>query len=153
MPIRSNLKRLVTLMLCACLLSALTSCFYYPETNKEHDETFYDMYFVEDYNLFYLDANDYDGMIKTKPDQEFDWDRLYVATIPETSEAQFVIGIRETYYITGGNSNHFCIYQSKDAPIPRKDWTFSEIKIIKNDWVGGPYRSNPNHKSYYRDSR
>lgn len=152
MPIRSNLKRLVTLMLCAlCVLSALTSCFYLPDTEEKYDVTFYDTYAVKDYNLFYLDANAHDGMIKTKSDQEYDWDRLYVATIPETSEAQFVIGIRETYYITGGNSNHFCIYQSKDAPIPRKDWTFSEIKIIKNDWVGGPSRSNPSYKSYYRD--
>ena len=152
MPIRSNLKRLVTLMLCAlCVLSALTSCFYLPDAEEKYDVTFYDTYAVKDYNLFYLDANAHDGMIKTKSDQEYDWDRLYVATIPETSEAQFVIGIRETYYITGGNSNHFCIYQSKDAPIPRKDWTFSEIKIIKNDWVGGPSRSNPNYKSYYRD--
>ena len=152
MFVRSTLKKMVTLMLCAlCVLSALTSCFYLPDTEEKYDVTFYDTYAVKDYNLFYLDANDYDGMIKTKPDQEFDWDRLYVATIPETSEAQFVIGIRETYYITGGNSNHFCIYQSKDAPIPRKDWTFSEIKIIKNDWVGGPDRCNPNYKSYYRD--
>ena len=152
MLFNSAIKKLSICITCVtCLSLVLTSCFYVPDTDAKYDVTFYDTYVVKDYNLFYLDANAYDGMIKTKSDQEFDWDRLYVATIPETSEAQFVIGIRETYYVTGGNSNHFCIYQSKDAPIPRKDWTFSEIKIIKYDLCGGPYRSNPNYKSYYRD--
>lgn len=152
MLLNSTMKKLSIYITCVtCLSLVLSSCFYVPDADAKYDASFYDTYAVKDYNLFYLDANAHDGMIKTKSDQEYDWDRLYVATIPETSEAQFVIGIRETYYITGGNSNHFCIYQSKDAPIPRKDWTFSEIKIIKNDWVGGPSRSNPNYKSYYRD--
>ena len=50
MSIRSNLKRLVTLMLCACLLSALTSCLYDPDDDGEldFDSTFYDTYFVEE---------------------------------------------------------------------------------------------------------
>lgn len=155
MLFRPTIKRLMTLMLCVlCLSSALTSCFYYPDTNGEYDETFYDTYFVEDYNLRHLDVNDWEGTIRVNSESEhnFYWDTLRVATIPYLSQYQFVVGNRMKHYVTGGKATEaLFIYQSKDAPIPRKDWTIAEIKIIPGSLNCMVNTQTPDYKTRYRN--
>ncbi len=155
MFIRSIARKLVTLMLCAlCLSSVLTSCFYYPDVNEEYDETFYDTYFVEDYNLRHLDVNDWGGSIRVRSESEhnFYWDTLRVATIPQLSADLFVVGNRMVHYVTGGRATEaLFIYQSKDAPIPREEWTIAEIRIIPGSLSCRVNTQTPDYKTNYRD--
>ena len=152
---RSIVRKLTTFIFCVlCLSSTLTSCFYYPDTNKKYDETFYDMYFVEDYNLRHWALNDWEGTIKlsSESDHNFYWDTLRVATIPQTSAELFVVGNRMVHYVTGGRATEaLFIYQSKDAPIPRKDWTIAEIKIIPGSLGCRVNTQTPDYKTHYRD--
>ena len=155
MPIRSNLKRLVTLMLCACLLSALTSCFYSPHTDGEldFDSTFYDTYFVEDYNLRHWEVNGWEDEVWVHPDEEPPhcyWDKLRVGRIPEADPSFFVFGIREEGPHIGGSYQELFIYQSKAAPIPRKDWTIAEIKIFPGVLNAQILTSSSEYKTRYR---
>ena len=155
MPIRSNLKRLVTLMLCACLLSALTSCFYYPDTDGEldFDSTFYDTYFVEDYNLRHWEVNGWEDDVRVTPDEEPPhcyWDKLRVGRIPGAEPSFFVFGIREEGPHIGGSYQELFIYQSKAAPIPRKDWTIAEIKIFPGVLDAQINTSTYEYKTCYR---
>ena len=157
MFVRSTLKRIGMLMLCAlCVLSALTSCLYLPddEGELEFDSTFYDTYFVEDYNLRHWEVNDWEGTIKlsSESDHNFYWDTLRVATIPQTSAELFVVGNRMVHYVTGGRATEaLFIYQSKDAPIPRKEWTIAEIKIIPGYLGCRVNTQTPDYKTHYRD--
>ena len=157
MFVRSTLKRIVTLMLCAlCVLSALTSCLYLPDDDGEldFDSTFYDTYFVEDYNLRHWEVNAWEGTIKlsSESDHNFYWDTLRVATIPQTSAELFVVGNRMVHYVTGGRATEaLFIYQSKDAPIPRKEWTIAEIKIIPGYLGCRVNTQTPDYKTHYRD--
>ncbi len=148
-------KRIVTIALCAlCLMLGLTSCFYYPDTNAEYDVTFYDTYFVEDYNLRHLDLNGWEGTIKlgSEADQNFYWDTLRVATIPQLSEFHFVVGNRMVHYVTGGRATEeLFVYQSKGAPIPRKEWTIAEINIIPGSLGSRVNTQTPDYKTHYRD--
>ena len=147
-------KRLFVLLLCAlCLFPTLTSCFYYPDTNEEYDETFYDTYFVEDYNLCHLNLNDREGTIQLHSDSErsYYWDTLFVATIPETSGELFVAGIRRQEALLGSSLDELFIYQSKDAPIPRKDWTISEVKIFPGSLSSTVNLQTHAYKTHYRD--
>ena len=152
---RSTLKRIMAFALCGlCLSLTLTSCFYYSDTNREYDETFYDAYFVEDYNLRHLDLNDWEGTIKpgSESDHHFYWDTLRVATIPYLSQYLFVVGNRMKHYVTGGRATEaLFIYQSKGAPIPRKDWTIAEIKIIPGSLGCRVNTQTPDYKTHYRD--
>lgn len=155
MPIRSNLKRLVTLMLCACLLSALTSCLYDPDTDGEldFDSTFYDTYFVEDYNLRHWEVNGWEDRIRVTPDEEPPhcyWNKLRVGRIPEADPSFFVFGIREEGPHIGGSYQELFIYQSKAAPIPRKDWTIAEIKIFPGVLSAQIDTSSSKYKTRYR---
>ena len=155
MPIRSNLKRLVTLMLCACLLSALTSCFYDPDDDGEldFDSTFYDTYFVEDYNLRHLEVNGWEDEVWVHPDEEPPhcyWDKLRVGRIPEADPSFFVFGIRKEGPHIGGPYQELFIYQSKAAPIPRKDWTIAEIKIFPGVLNAQIDTSTSEYKTCYR---
>lgn len=156
MPIRSNLKRLVTLMLCAlCVLSALTSCFYYPDDDGEldFDATFYDTYFVEDYNLRHWEVNGWEDDVRVTPDEEPPhcyWNKLRVGRIPEADPSFFVFGIREEGPHIGGSYQELFIYQSKAAPIPRKDWTIAEIKIFPGTLGSQISTSTSAYKTRYR---
>ena len=156
MPIRSNLKRLVTLMLCAlCVLSALTSCFYYPDDDGEldFDATFYDTYFVEDYNLRHWEVNGWEDDVRVTPDEEPPhcyWDKLRVGRIPGADPSFFVFGIREEGPHIGGSYQELFIYQSKAAPIPRKDWTIAEIKIFPGTLGSQISTSTSAYKTRYR---
>ncbi len=154
--ILTNAKRnLMMLFVCVlCLLFVLTSCFYYPDVNDEYDETFYDTYFVEDYNLRHLDVNDWGGSIRVHSESEhnFYWDTLRVATIPQTSAELFVVGNRMVHYVTGGRATEaLFIYQSKDAPIPRKEWTIAEIKIYPGSLSCIVNTQTSAYKTRYRD--
>ena len=157
MFVRSTLKKIVTLMLCAlCVLSALTSCLYLPDDDGEldFDSTFYDTYFVEDYNLRHWEVNAWEGTIKlsSESDHNFYWDTLRVATIPQTSAELFVVGNRMVHYVTGGRATEaLFIYQSKNAPIPRKEWTIAEIKIIPGYLGCRVNTQTPDYKTHYRD--
>ena len=155
MPIRSNLKRLVNLMLCACLLSALTSCLYYPDDDGEldFDSTFYDTYFVEDYNLRHWEVNGWEDEVWVHPDEEPPhcyWNKLRVGRIPEADPSFFVFGIREEGPHIGGSYQELFIYQSKAAPIPRKDWTIAEIKIFPGVLDAQIDTSTYEYKTCYR---
>ena len=154
MFVRSTLKKIVTLMLCAlCVLSALTSCLYLPddEGELEFDSTFYDTYFVEDYNLRHLDMNQSEDDVRVstggKPSRYY-WSVLRVARIPETDPDLFLLGTREKGPYIGGSQREFFIYQSLSAPIPRKDWTIADIKIFP----GALKRliSSSSYRTYYR---
>lgn len=134
---RTTVKTVLTvLLLCAvCLSSVLTSCLYLPDTDPTYDASFYDTYSVEDYNLRHLNANGWDeSVIRASSDGERKpyWDKLRVASIPDTDESLFVIGRRSTTLLPLGGAplEELFIYQSKDAPMPRLDWTVSEIKIF-----------------------
>ena len=65
-------KQIMALMLCACLLSALTSCLYYPDNDGElaFDDTFYSTYSVEDYNLRHWEVNGWEDEVRVSPDEE-----------------------------------------------------------------------------------
>ena len=152
---RSILKRFVTLMLCACLLSALTSCFYSPHTDGEldFDSTFYDTYFVEDYNLRHWEVYCWEDEVRVTPDEEPPhcyWDKLRVGRIPEADPSFFVFGIREEGPHIGGSYQELFIYQSKAAPIPRKDWTIAEIKIFPGVLDAQIDTSTYEYKTCYR---
>lgn len=155
MLVSSTLKRSVTLMLCACLLSALTSCFYSPHTDGEldFDSTFYDTYFVEDYNLRHWEVNGWEDDVRVTPDEEPPhcyWDKLRVGRIPEADPSFFVFGIREEGPHIGGSYQELFIYQSKAAPIPRKDWTIAEIKIFPGVLKAQIDTSSSKYKTRYR---
>lgn len=153
MLVRSTLKRFVTLMLCVCLLSALTSCLYDPDDDGalDFDATFYDTYFVEDYNLRHWEVNAWEDEVVVISDYEPPycyWDKLRVGRIPETDPKFFVFGIRKEGPHIGGPYQELFIYQSKSAPIPRKDWTIADIKIFP----GALKRliSSSSYRTYYR---
>ena len=156
MLVRSTLKKIVTLMLCAlCVLSVLTSCLYLPddEGELEFDSTFYDTYFVEDYNLRHWEVNDWEDEVVVISDYEPPycyWDRLLVGTIPKTDPNFFVFGIRKEGPHIGGPYQELFIYQSKAAPIPRKDWTIAEIKIFPGVLVAQINTSSSKYKTRYR---
>ena len=142
-------------MLCACLLSALTSCFYYPDDDGEldFDSTFYDTYSVEDYNLRHWEVNAWEDEVVVISDYEPPycyWDRLFVGTIPETDPNFFVFGIRKEGPHIGGPYQELFIYQSKAAPIPRKDWTIAEIKIFPGVLKAQIDTSTSAYKTCYR---
>ena len=147
-------KRIVALMLSVlCVLSALTSCLYLPddEGELEFDSTFYDTYFVEDYNLRHLDMNDWEDEVRVstggKPSRYY-WSVLRVARIPETDPDLFLLGTREKGPYIGGSQREFFIYQSLSAPIPRKDWTIADIKIFPGDLKR--LISSSSYRTYYR---
>ena len=156
MLVRSTLKKIVTLMLCAlCVLSALTSCLYLPDDEGEldFDSTFYDTYFVEDYNLRHWEVNDWEDEVVVISDYEPPycyWDRLLVGTIPKTDPNFFVFGIRKEGPHIGGSYQELFIYQSKAAPIPRKDWTIAEIKIFPGTLNSQISTSTSAYKTRYR---
>ena len=156
MFVRSTLKKIVTLMLCAlCVLSALTSCLYLPDDDGEldFDSTFYNTYFVEDYNLRHWEVNAWEDEVVVTSDYEPSycyWDRLRVGTIPETDPNFFVFGIRKEGPHIGGPYQELFIYQSKSAPIPRKDWTIAEIKIFPGTLKGNIDTSTYEYKTRYR---
>ena len=143
-------------MICVlCLSSTLTSCFYSPHTDGEldFDSTFYDTYFVEDYNLRPLEVNHWEDDVRVTPDEEPPhcyWDKLRVGRIPGADPSFFVFGIREEGPHIGGSYQELFIYQSKAAPIPRKDWTIAEIKIFPGVLDAQIDTSTYEYKTCYR---
>ena len=143
-------------MICVlCLSSTLTSCFYSPHTDGEldFDSTFYDTYFVEDYNLRHWEVNGWEDDVRVTPDEEPPhcyWDKLRVGRIPEADPSFFVFGIREEGPHIGGSYQELFIYQSKAAPIPRKDWTIAEIKIFPGVLDAQIDTSTYEYKTCYR---
>ena len=142
-----------------CLTLLLTSCisFLLPEPSK-YDETFYDDYFVEDCNLIYLNVNDWEETIfgedyvnSKGEERSHYWDRLDIASIPETDEKLFVVGKRRIFPFLPGSGLHeeLFVYQSKDAPIPRKEWTISEIIIVPGRF--GVDHTLQTHETCFRD--
>ena len=156
MLVRSTLKKFVTIMLCLlCPATALTSCLYSPDTDGEldFDSTFYDTYFVEDYNLRHWEVNGWEDDVWVHPDEEPPhcyWNKLRVGRIPEADPSFFVFGIREEGPHLGGSYQELFIYQSKAAPIPRKDWTIAEIKIFPGVLVAQIDTSSSEYKTRYR---
>ena len=150
-------KRIMALTLCTlCVLSALTSCLYLPAADDgelDFDSTFYDTYFVEDYNLRHLEVNGWEDEVWVHPDEEPPhcyWDELCVGRIPEADPKFFVFGIREEGPHIGGPYQELFIYQSKAAPIPRKDWTIAEIKIFPGVLNAQIDTSSSKYKTRYR---
>ena len=150
-------KRIMALTLCTlCVLSALTSCLYLPAADDgelDFDSTFYDTYFVEDYNLRHLEVNGWEDEVWVHPDEEPThcyWDELCVGRIPEADPKFFVFGIREEGPHIGGPYQELFIYQSKAAPIPRKDWTIAEIKIFPGVLNAQIDTSSSKYKTRYR---
>ena len=156
MLVRSTLKKIVTIMLCLlCPATALTSCLYSPDTDGEldFDSTFYDTYFVEDYNLRHWEVNGWEDDVRVTPDEEPPhcyWNKLRVGRIPEADPSFFVFGIREEGPHIGGSYQELFIYQSKAAPIPRKDWTIAEIKIFPGVLNAQIDTSSSKYKTRYR---
>lgn len=156
MFVRSTLKRIAALMLCSlCFSLALTSCLYLPDDDGEldFDATFYDTYFVEDYNLRHWEVNAWEDEVRVTPDDEPPhcyWASLRVATIPHTDHELFVAGIRQEGPRIGGSYQELFIYQSKSAPIPRKDWTIAEVKIFPGTLEGDINTSTYEYKTCYR---
>ena len=152
----SVIKSLGKCMICVlCLSSTLTSCFYSPHTDGEldFDSTFYDTYFVEDYNLRHWEVNGWEDDVRVTPDEEPPhcyWNKLRVGRIPETDPSFFVFGIREEGPHIGGSYQELFIYQSKAAPIPRKDWTIAEIKIFPGVLDAQIDTSTYEYKTCYR---
>ena len=147
----------MALTLCTlCVLSALTSCLYLPAADDgelDFDSTFYDTYFVEDYNLRHLEVNGWEDEVWVHPDEEPPhcyWDELCVGRIPEADPKFFVFGIREEGPHIGGPYQELFIYQSKSAPIPRKDWTIAEIKIFPGVLNAQIDTSSSKYKTRYR---
>ena len=143
-------------MICVlCLSSTLTSCFYDPDDDGEldFDSTFYDTYFVEDYNLRHWEVNHWEDDVRVTPDEEPPhcyWNKLRVGRIPEADPSFFVFGIREDGPHIGGSYQELFIYQSKAAPIPRKDWTIAEIKIFPGVLDAQIDTSTYEYKTCYR---
>lgn len=153
---RSTLKRIMAFALCGlCVLSALTSCLYLPDDGElDFDATFYDTYFVEDYNLRHWEVNAWEDEVRVIPDDEPShcyWESLRVAPIPDIDTDLFVAGIRSGRFLIGGTHQELFIYQSESAPIPRKDWTIAEIKIFPGTLDSDVYTSSSTYKTYYRD--
>ena len=152
----SVIKSLGKCMICVlCLSSTLTSCFYSPHTDGEldFDSTFYDTYFVEDYNLRHWEVNGWEDDVRVPPDEEPPhcyWNKLRVGRIPEADPKFFVFGIREEGPHIGGSYQELFIYQSKAAPIPRKDWTIAEIKIFPGVLDAQIDTSTYEYKTCYR---
>ena len=150
-------KRIMALTLCTlCVLSALTSCLYLPAADDgelDFGSTFYNTYFVEDYNLRHLEVNGWEDEVWVHPDEEPPhcyWDELCVGRIPEADPKFFVFGIREEGPHIGGPYQELFIYQSKAAPIPRKDWTIAEIKIFPGTLNSQISTSTSAYKTRYR---
>ena len=150
-------KRIMALTLCTlCVLSALTSCLYLPAADDgelDFGSTFYNTYFVEDYNLRHLEVNGWEDEVWVHPDEEPPhcyWDELCVGRIPEADPKFFVFGIREEGPHIGGPYQELFIYQSKSAPIPRKDWTIAEIKIFPGTLAAQINTSSSKYKTRYR---
>ena len=150
-------KRMVALALCTlCVLSALTSCLYLPDDDDgepDFGSTFYNTYFVEDYNLRHWEVNAWEDEVVVTSDYEPPycyWDRLRVGTIPETDPNFFVFGIRKEGPHIGGPYQELFIYQSKSAPIPRKDWTIAEVKIFPGTLDSQISTSTSAYKTRYR---
>ena len=150
--VKSASKKTIALSLSLIfILCFCSSCFGIHNSDQTifsdtYLDTFWDHFYVADYNLFYTSCGEWVEDVTGTPGY------MYITPIPDTDVEEYVIGGHCEYTLIGGVPTIIpFIFQRKTAPIPRKDWTISDISILKGHLLP-PYLDNSNygHGSYLK---
>ena len=124
------MKKILSITLVFVILFQLTSCFKQKPSktfSQEFQDHFLENYAVVDPCISYFEANKIDALIKVQPSRENDFvNVLQLAKIKDIDDLSFVAVIPCKYTLP--MFMYFkAVYQTKDAPVPMRDWQIKKI--------------------------
>jgi len=134
-------------MFVSCTFDISTTPIYSDNFDEDFVSSFFQNYEIVDFQLGYLSASPCEAEIICDS-HSMDIDNLKLAVIDETDIKMFVSGtqVKRTLPIgNGGFTTDTYVYQSKNAPVPMKDWTIKSISITASSW---PYPKSGNGTNY-----
>ena len=135
------MKKIFSVALVLIVLFQMTSCFKQKPSktfSKEFQDHFFENYTVVDPCISYFEANEANAMLpivrSTQPAYR-SMSRIEFAKIKEVDDLSFVAVIEYQFFFTLSRYT-LSVYQTKDAPVPMRDWQIKQVYLSDYSFHG-----------------